>query len=136
MLKSVCLLMLLSLVLISSIYAQEKEQWPLVNSLSQKHPDSALIILKKLHAQAVEKNDARTEGICLQQMGQICYNIGHYAQALDYYLHADKVFSTIDAPNLAAANMVKLGVLYYYNKQLQQSRSMYNKALTIYKQNR
>jgi tetratricopeptide (TPR) repeat protein len=134
MLKSVCLFFITSLLFLATANAQDSEQWPLVHSLSQKHPDSALIILKKLHAQAVEKNDVPTAGICLQQMGQICYNQGHYAQALDYYLHADKVFSSINAPNLLAANMVKLGVLYYYNKQLPQSRNMYNKALVIYRQ--
>ncbi|MGY4537378.1 tetratricopeptide (TPR) repeat protein [Mucilaginibacter sp. UYNi724] len=117
-----------------NLKAQDKELLS-TRSLSQKHPDSALIILKKLHAQAIDKNDPLTEGICLQQMGQICYNQGHYAQALDFYLHADKIFSAGNNRDRLAANTGEMGVLYYYNKQLDRSRAMYNKALSIYKEN-
>lgn len=118
----------------STLKAQDKELLS-TRSLSQKHPDSALIILKRLHAEAVDKNDPLSEGICLQQMGQICYNQGHYAQALEFYLHADKIYSAGKNQDRLAANTGEMGVLYYYNKQLDKSRAMYNKALNIYKQN-
>jgi tetratricopeptide (TPR) repeat protein len=101
--------------------------------LSQKHPDSALIILKKLHARAIDNNDKLSEGQCLQQMGQICYNQGHYAQALEFYLHADKLVQQTKT-RYAGRQHGRNGVLYYYNKQLDKSRAMYNKALAIYKQ--
>jgi tetratricopeptide (TPR) repeat protein len=114
-------------------HAQES-QMQAIRALSQKHPDSALIILKKLNAQATAKNDAATEGICLQKMGEICYNQGHYAQALDFYLHADKIFNALGDKDLLAANMGEMGILYYYNKQIGRSRGLYNKALVIYKQ--
>ncbi|MCQ6959549.1 tetratricopeptide repeat protein [Mucilaginibacter aquariorum] len=136
MLKRVYFLLIVACSTLLSVTANaQNEQLHSIRSLSQKHPDSALIILKKLHAQAVDKNDAVTEGICLQQMGQICYNQGHYAQALDFYLHADKIFSTGKRSDLLAANMGEMGVLYYYNKQLEKSRAMYNRALAIYQQN-
>jgi tetratricopeptide (TPR) repeat protein len=76
----------------ATVHAQD-EKLLSTRYLSQKHPDSALIILKKLHARAIDNNDKLSEGQCLQQMGQICYNQGHYAQALEFYLHADKLFS-------------------------------------------
>nr|WP_249665372.1 tetratricopeptide repeat protein [Mucilaginibacter sp. Bleaf8] len=87
-----------------------------------------------MHAEAADKNNALAEGQCLQQMGQICFNQGHYAQALDFYLHADKLFDAVGNKSYLAANMNDMGVLCYYNKQLDKSRSLYNKALTIYKQ--
>jgi tetratricopeptide (TPR) repeat protein len=135
MLKRVYFLLVVACSMLSVTANAQNEQLFSIRSLSQKHPDSALIILKKLHAQAVDKNDAVTEGICLQQMGQICYNQGHYAQALDFYLHADKIFSTGKRSDLLAANTGEMGVLYYYNKQLEKSRAMYNRALAIYQQN-
>ncbi len=69
------------------------------------HPDSALIVLKKMQAKAIMNEDAVTEGSCLQQMGQICFNQGHYAQALDFYLRADKIFDGVGNKDLLAANM-------------------------------
>jgi tetratricopeptide (TPR) repeat protein len=126
------ILIILSLLFINAVVNAQDEKPLSTRSHDQKHPDSALIILKKLHAQAVDRNDKQSEGQYLQQMGQICYNQGHYAQALDFYLHADKVFSANNNQEMLAANMGDMGVLYYYNKQLDKSRSMYNKALAIY----
>lgn len=134
MLKPLYLVVFAFLSLVNNMYGQSQEL-AMFRTLSQQHPDSALMGLRKLHAKAVEKHDALTEGLCLQQMGQICYNQGHYAQALDFYLRADKLFSEHTNKNFAAANMGDIGVLYYYNKQLGKSKIMYNKALAIYKQN-
>lgn len=105
-----------------------------IQALSQKRPDLALVSLKKLHSKSVDNNDAVTAGVCLQKMGQICYNQGHYAQALEFYLHADKVLSALPDKNLIAGNYGEMGVLYYYNKQPGKSREMYNKALSLYRQ--
>lgn len=101
-------------------------------ALAQKHPDSALIMLRQLYAKAQEQQDKTSEGLCLQQMGTICYNQGHYSQALDFYLHADKLFTEAKQPLLSAANMGDMGLLYYYNKQIDRSRTYYNRALAIY----
>ncbi|MES2061230.1 MAG: tetratricopeptide repeat protein [Bacteroidota bacterium] len=133
MFKRVNLVLIILLISLTGTSANaQDEKMLLTHSLTQKHPDSALIVLKKLHAQAVDRNDKLSEGQYLQQMGQICYNQGHYAQALDFYLHADKLFSANNNQEMLAANMGDMGVLYYYNKQLDKSRSMYNKALAIY----
>ena len=110
------------------------EYFERVQMLSQRHPDSALIILKKLHANALNQNNATAAASSLQQMGQICFNQGHYAQALDFYQHADKLFNQQKNKDLLAANLSKMGILFYYNKQLNKSRSLYQRALSIYRQ--
>jgi tetratricopeptide (TPR) repeat protein len=133
--RKVGLIVLKALLLLSGLYAHAQSPGLRdLPSISQKHPDQALVILKKKHGQAVDNNDAVTAGLCLKQMGQICYNQGHYAQALDFYLHADKVLSVVKDKNLLAQNYGEMGVLYYYNKQPAKSREMYNKALLIYRQ--
>jgi hypothetical protein len=48
---------------------------------------------KKDSCEVLESNETITAGISLQQMGQIYFNQGHYAQALDFYLHAEKLFT-------------------------------------------
>lgn len=117
-----------------TIVLAQTERWASLQYISQKHPDTALIILKKMHAKAIAQNDYLAEGLCLQQMGKVCYNQGHYAQALEFYLHADKIFNEHNQRDMLAANMGEMGVLYYYNKQLDKSRQQYNKALALYQQ--
>ncbi|TWR30037.1 tetratricopeptide repeat protein [Mucilaginibacter pallidiroseus] len=112
-------------------YAQPKLSNDL-RKLTQQHPDSALTALRKLYNVALDKNDVLTQGLCLQQMGKVCYNQGHYAQALEFYLRAEKQLAAQPNKNLIAANMGELGVLYYYNKQTQKSMGLYLKALSIY----
>lgn len=124
------------LILFPLVLVAQSPQLLSVNAISQKHPDSALVILKKLHAAAVDKKDDKTEGLCLQKMGQICYNQGHYAQALEFYLRAEKIFTELNNKDLSAANLGEMGVLYYYNKQLDRSRATYDRALALYKQTR
>jgi tetratricopeptide (TPR) repeat protein len=117
-------------------YAQtdQNKHFEQVQALSQRHPDSALIILKKLHANALNQNNSTVAALSLKQMGQICFNQGHYAQALDFYQHADKLFNQQKNKDLLAANLSKMGILFYYNKQLNNSRTFYQRALSIYRQ--
>ncbi len=118
------------------LVARGEEQIPLQRTRegSQTHPDSALILLKRVHAAAVEKGDDLVIGNSLQQMGKLCFNQGHYAQALDFYLHAETIFERLKNKERMAANMSETGILYYYNKQLGRSRTLYNKALALYRQ--
>src|SRR5215217_7859662 len=121
-------------VVMMFLSAGVKAQLQSVDAMSQKHPDSSLIVLKKIQATAIEQKNELTEGLSLQKMGQICFNQGHYAQALDFYLHADKLFNNIGDKNVNAANLGEIGLLYYYNKQLNKARQIYNKALKLYQQ--
>jgi cytochrome c-type biogenesis protein CcmH/NrfG len=60
-------------------------------ALSSSQPDSALMLLRQLHVQAVSKHQPLIAAQSLQQMGQICFKQGHYAQALDFYQHAEQL---------------------------------------------
>ena len=123
----------LCLSITAGAQTEKNAQFQQLQSLGQPHPDSALIELKKAHAKAVQDNDNLAAGKILQQMGQICFNQGHYAQALDFYLHADKVFAQESNKDLLAGNMGKMGILYYYNKQSDKAFQLYNKALALYR---
>ena len=105
-----------------------------INILLQQRPDSALSVLRKKYSIALDKNDRVSEGLALQQMGTVCYNQGHYSQAIEFYLHADSIFTELNKPELLAANLGDMGVLYYYNKQVDKARITYNRALAIYNQ--
>ncbi|SIS03010.1 Tetratricopeptide repeat-containing protein [Mucilaginibacter lappiensis] len=124
--------LLLCLNMAARAQSEKSAQFQQLQSLGQPHPDSALIILKKAHAKAIQDNDSMAAGRILQQMGQICFNQGHYAQALDFYLHADKIFAQENNKDLLAENMGKMGILYYYNKQSDKAFQLYNKALALY----
>ncbi|MBD1395333.1 tetratricopeptide repeat protein [Mucilaginibacter sp. ZB1P21] len=129
-----CLLITACFAVVAQNKVAQLADFKQVQSLSLKQPDAALIVLKKMQAHAVDAGDNVTAATCLQKMGQICYTQGHFAQALDFYQHADKLFDKTQNKNLIAANLSELGTLYYYNKQPNLSLSLYNRALGLYKQ--
>jgi tetratricopeptide (TPR) repeat protein len=102
--------------------------------LSKQFPDSAFTLLKEMYTQSIEKKDRMGTGTCLQQMGQICYYLGNYPQALDFHLQADKIFREQGNPDRLAANLCDMGLLYYYNRQMPMARKQYEEALIIYRQ--
>jgi len=102
--------------------------------LSKSYPDSAFLILKKLHRDALLKNDKRTIAICLKQMGEICYSQGHYAQALEYHQQANRIFSLLHEKKLLADNYNDLGIIYYQNMDRKSSRKQYDQAMRLYKE--
>ncbi|TDO21347.1 tetratricopeptide repeat protein [Pedobacter duraquae] len=127
------LLFLINFCFVNLLKAQS-ETSESINMLLQQRPDSALSVLRKKYNTALDKNDRVSEGLALQQMGNVCYNQGHYSQAMEFYLHADSIYTELNKPELLAGNLGEMGVLYYYNKQLNKARLTYNKALTIYNQ--
>lgn len=130
-------LLVFFLIILLPIALLSQDVQPTIHgSVRQAAPDSALIILKKDYNKALEKKDEFAEGTALQKMGQLCYNQGHYAQALNFYQRADHIFSVLNNPDALAANLADMGILYYYNKQIKRSREYYNKALAIYIRNK
>lgn len=125
------------LVIVSTItYAAEIPSSTLSYTLelSKRYPDSAFLILKKLHHQALLANDKRTIGVCLQQMGKICYSQGHFSQSLDYHQQAQKIFSQLNEKSLLADNFNDMGIVYYQNIDKKSSRKQYDQALRLYKE--
>jgi len=130
----------LGIILIFSLcgrgWAQENERSELAYTqrLSQQFPDSAFLLLKEMYTQSLAKKDRIATANCLQQMGQICYYLGNYPQALDFHLQADKIFREGGHREQIAANLDDMGILYYYNRQLPQARKQYDEALGLYSQ--
>lgn len=125
-----------SLFLSFRVYAQENDRTDLVYTqrLSKQFPDSAFLLLKEMYSQAISRKDRLGTGICLQQMGQICYYLGNYPKALDFHEQADKLFRAEGDKERLAANLNDMGLLYYYNRQMPLSRKQYDEALSIYSQ--
>jgi len=119
-----------------SLMAQENDRAELVYTerLSKQFPDSAFSLLKEMYGQAIARKDLVGTGICLQQMGQICYYLGNYPQALDLHLQADTIFRKEGRREQVAANLDDMGILYYYNRQLPLARKQYDEALSIYRE--
>ncbi|WP_342646119.1 tetratricopeptide repeat protein [Mucilaginibacter sp. CSA2-8R] len=103
-------------------------------NLSSYKPDSALMLLKQVHARAVSNHQTLVAAQSLQQMGQVCYEQGHYAQALDFYQHAEQLLESEKQKDKLAGNWSKMGLLYYYNRQPKQAKKFYLKAHELYRQ--
>lgn len=127
-------LLLFSFLFIAQAKAQEIVRSAENMSVSIDAPDSIFLDLKKKHNQAVKQNDELNAGIYLQQMGEVCYVLGHYSQALDYHLQAGAIFQKLGNKKLQADNLNELGIIYYYSRQIQQSYKQYNDALALYQQ--
>ncbi|HEY4061698.1 MAG TPA: tetratricopeptide repeat protein [Puia sp.] len=114
--------------------AQEGSSAELVYTerLSKQFPDSAFLLLKEMYSQSIAKKDRLGTGICLQQMGQICYYLGNFPQALDFHGQADKLFRAVSDRERIAANLNDMGILYYYNRQTPLAWTQYEEALGIY----
>lgn len=126
----------IALIFVIGLPAQEKDHGELIYTerLSKQFPDSAFVLLKEMYTRSILKKDRLSTGICLQQMGEICYYLGSYPKALDYHLQADKIFREEGRKQLIADNLNDMGILYYYNKQILVARKQYEEALSIYNQ--
>jgi len=87
-----------------------------IRLLSQNHPDSAIMLVKKRYAKAVA-------------IGWLCVNQGHYGQAQDYYFQADRIYTQLNAKQLLASNWSDIGELNIFNKQHNLAKIYFNKAL-------
>ncbi|RRB12231.1 tetratricopeptide repeat protein [Larkinella knui] len=120
------LLITLLILLTNAVWAQLPTILPL------QKPDSLFLSLKKKYNRAVERQDKLAEAVCLEEMGRVCYHLGHYPQSLDYHLQAGKRFRQVGKPAQVATNLNEIGELYYYSKKPQLARQHYNLALSIH----
>jgi len=132
------LLLILSGLLSGGLFAQSdkltKLQLPDQDDYEQIAPDSTFLALKEAYNRAVEKKEPLAAARCLVQMGQICFHLGHFPQALEYHLQAGNIFRKEGAQQQLADNLNDIGMLYYYNKQPELSRRQYEEALAIFRQ--
>jgi len=125
-----------TMIMSIGVWAQENDRAELVYTqrLSKQFPDSAFLLLREMYEQSLSRKDRLGTGICLQQMGQICYYLGNFPKALDFHGQADRLFRTEGDRERVAANLNDMGLLYYYNKQMGLARKQYDEALEIYKE--
>lgn len=97
-------------------------------------PDSLLLVLKENYNTAVAANKELVSAGYLNKMGELLFVSGHYPQALDYLLRADKIYRSHPDKKQLAENLVLLGQLYYRSRQPAQARKQYNEALIYYQQ--
>src|SRR5215204_692183 len=74
--------------------------------------DSSFTELKNSLGTAIKKDDKIAAGLCLKQMGHICYRLAHFPQALDYHLQADKIFRKQGQSLTLAENLNDIGVIF------------------------
>ncbi len=98
-----------------------------------KRPDSLFLDLKGKYARSLERKDNGTAAGYLQQMGQVCYHLSRYPQALDLMLQAGKLYRNAGKPALLAANLNEVGILFYYTRQPERARQQYDEALAIFR---
>lgn len=131
-LKLPFLFLLLAPFLLSAQSSNFKHRLIQTEEISYQRPDSAFRLIKDIYDKTNKAGDHVASGVCLQQMGAICFRLGHYAQAFDFYSQADRVFRQQNELLLLAKNLNGLGVLYYYNKQVDLAKRHYHEALKIF----
>ncbi len=95
-------------------------------------PDSNYLYLKQKGENYHRNNNFLGEAGCLQQMGQLLYQLGNYAQAVEKLLSAHKIYVSLNNKELLATNMNLLGTVYYYNKQAPKALELFKEALAIF----
>jgi tetratricopeptide (TPR) repeat protein/DNA-binding CsgD family transcriptional regulator len=94
--------------------------------------DSTFLVLQNQYNRAEAAHDEGQAATRLQQMGQVCFRLGHYPQAFDYYRRAGSLFARLHQLEALAQNFNDLGVLYYANKQPAAARQQYDQALSLF----
>lgn len=132
-LPTIVLLCLLTIA-IHTASAQEKYSPALSKAVAfgTDRPDTAFLLLRSIHDKAIEAKDRETAGLALQEMGRLCYRLGHYSQSLDYHLQAASLFKAAGYNERLATNLNDLGTLYYYNKQTADARNQFDQALALF----
>lgn len=95
--------------------------------------DSSFASLKDSLSSALKKNDKLAAALCLKKMGQICFRLTHFPQALDYHLQAEKIFREQKQWLLLAESLNDIGIVFHYTDQDELARQHYNEAFALYK---
>ena len=126
------LLALFSLLSIDTPLFAQQEHLEDAIFTSEQEPSKRLLQLKNKYSDALEHHQSLEAAQALQQMGLLCFHVGHYPQALDFYLQADKLFKSTDADLLRASNLNDLGLLHYFNRNPVLAKQYYEEALHLF----
>jgi tetratricopeptide (TPR) repeat protein len=92
------------------------------------------LVAKGRYTQALARKDVPAAAAGLQEMGRICYRLGQYPQAFDYFRQVAGLLRSAGHSNQLADNYSDLGTLYYANRQPRQARQQFERALGLYRQ--
>jgi len=96
-------------------------------------PSNTLFIQQnELYKQAKSSGDLQGEAKALQQMGQICYQMGLFTQSLSYHIKANEIFRAHKNEKQTADNLNDLALLFLITKQQKEAKQSYFKALSTY----
>lgn len=96
-------------------------------------PDSLFLNLKQQYNQALQNGNDSEQGILLGRMGELCFHMGQFPQALEYYLDATQRFRKMKLQNNLAYNYIDLGILYYYNRDTFRANDYFQQALAMFR---
>ncbi|HMI05408.1 MAG TPA: tetratricopeptide repeat protein [Pedobacter sp.] len=111
-----------------------KEPLSYTERLVLTNPDSAFLLVQKLRKEYAGRGDVHALAICNQQLGKIFHYQGAYAQALTFYLKADKVFRREHDRLLIAQNLNNIAQTYSSAHLKQKSLPMFKEALKIFQE--
>ena len=94
--------------------------------------DSLFIKQNENYKQAKESGNILAQAEALQNMGQICYQLGLFTQALNYHSKADELFRSKHYQKQAANNLNDLAILLLISKQQKEAKKSIIKALATY----
>lgn len=106
--------------------------WASDNIYNTQISDTVYLSLKNALESAVRQGDLELQGKILGQMGEFCYHLGQYPKALDYYLKASNIFQKSNNENQLAYAYIDLGILYYYNRDIDRSNALLYDALALF----
>ncbi|QNL49859.1 tetratricopeptide repeat protein [Olivibacter sp. SDN3] len=95
--------------------------------------DSLFLEENERYKRAILHEDPLNQGMALQRMGQICYQLGLFAQSLNYHLQANDVFQSENNERLKADNLNDLGLGLLINNQEETAKQAYLEALDSYR---
>ncbi|TCC96520.1 tetratricopeptide repeat protein [Pedobacter hiemivivus] len=111
-----------------------KETLSYAERLVLTNPDSAFLLIQKLRKEYSDRKDVHALAVCNQQLGKIFHYQGAYAQALTFYLKADKIFRKEKDRLLIAQNLNNIAQTYSSAHLKQKSLPMFKEALKIFQE--
>lgn len=106
--------------------------WAGENAHNNRISDTAYLELKNELEKAVKQGDLELQGKIFGQMGEFCFHLGQYPKALDYYLKASNIFQKAENESQLAYAYIDLGILYYYNRDIDKSHTLLYDALALF----
>ncbi|MBC7933806.1 MAG: tetratricopeptide repeat protein [Rhizobacter sp.] len=105
---------------------------PFSSEQPNQQPDSNYLYWKEKSEDYHLSNNLFGEAECLQQMGQLLYQLGNYSGAIEKLLAAHKIYAALNNKEAQAKNGNILGTVYYYNQQAPKALEQFREALAIF----